>query len=109
MILAFRATVKPTILFLLNLRGSPHPRRGMDGFIPRASPRATPLKSFFCFVLFFFFFFFFSETGFLCIAPGCPGSHSVDQVGLELRNLPASASQVLGLKASTPGSLKSFK
>jgi hypothetical protein len=31
--------------------------------------------------------------------PGCPGTHSVDQAGLELRNLPASASQVLGLKA----------
>jgi hypothetical protein len=30
---------------------------------------------------------------------GCPGTHFVDQAGLELRNLPASASQVLGLKA----------
>jgi hypothetical protein len=29
----------------------------------------------------------------------CPGTHSVDQAGLELRNLPTSASQVLGLKA----------
>jgi hypothetical protein len=38
-------------------------------------------------VLFFFFWFF--ETVFLCIAPAV----------LELRNLPASASQVLGLKA----------
>jgi hypothetical protein len=25
--------------------------------------------------------------------PGCPGTHSVDQAALELRNLPASASQ----------------
>jgi hypothetical protein len=33
-------------------------------------------------------------------SPGCPGTHFVDQAGLELRNLPASASQVLGLKAS---------
>jgi hypothetical protein len=33
----------------------------------------------------------------LC-SPGCPGTHSVDQAGLELRNLPASASQVLGLQ-----------
>jgi hypothetical protein len=33
----------------------------------------------------------------LC-SPGCPGTYSVDQAGLELRNLPASASQVLGLK-----------
>ena len=34
----------------------------------------------------------------LC-SPGCPGAHSVDHTGLELRNPPASASQVLGLKA----------
>jgi hypothetical protein len=35
----------------------------------------------------------------LC-SPGCPGTHSVDQAGFDLRNPPASASQVLGLKAS---------
>ena len=29
---------------------------------------------------------------------GCPGTHSVDQAGLEVRNLPPSASQLLGLK-----------
>jgi hypothetical protein len=34
-------------------------------------------------------------------SPGCPGTHLVDQAGLELRNLPASASRVLGLKACT--------
>jgi hypothetical protein len=34
----------------------------------------------------------------LC-SPGCPGTHSVDQAGLELRDLPAYAFQVLGLKA----------
>jgi hypothetical protein len=34
----------------------------------------------------------------LC-SPGCPGTHSVDQAGVELRNPPASASQVLGLQA----------
>jgi hypothetical protein len=34
----------------------------------------------------------------LC-SSGCPGTHSVDQAGLELRNLPVSASQVLGSKA----------
>jgi hypothetical protein len=33
------------------------------------------------------------------VSPGCPGTHSVDQAGLKLRNLPASASRVLGLKA----------
>jgi hypothetical protein len=31
-------------------------------------------------------------------SPGCPGTHAVDQAGLELRNPPASASHVLGLK-----------
>jgi hypothetical protein len=53
------------------------------------------------------FFFFFSFCLFVCFfrdrislcSPGCPGTHSVDQAGLELRNPPASASQVLGLKA----------
>ena len=40
-----------------------------------------------------------NETGFLCAAPGCPGTHSVDQAGLELTNSPASASQALALKA----------
>jgi hypothetical protein len=46
--------------------------------------------------LFFFFFFFFFFFGFS--SPGCPETHSVDQAGLKLRNPPASASQVLGLK-----------
>jgi hypothetical protein len=32
---------------------------------------------------------------------GCLGTHSVDQGGLKLRDPPASASQVLGLKACT--------
>jgi hypothetical protein len=32
-------------------------------------------------------------------SPGCPATHSVDQAVLESRNPPASASQVLGLKA----------
>jgi hypothetical protein len=47
----------------------------------------------------------FFETGFRCCSPGCPGTHAVDQAGLELRNPPASASPVLGLKAcaTTPG------
>jgi hypothetical protein len=34
--------------------------------------------------------------------PGCPGTHSVDQAVLNLRNLPASASRVLGLKVYAP-------
>jgi hypothetical protein len=46
----------------------------------------------------FFFFLVFRDGVSLC-SPGCLGTHSVDQAGLELRNPPASASQVLGLKA----------
>jgi hypothetical protein len=59
-----------------------------------------------CFVLFCFHFLFcfvllcFPDRVSLC-SPGCPGTHFVDQAGLKLRNLPASASQVLGLKACT--------
>jgi hypothetical protein len=48
----------------------------------------------------FFFFSFFPDRVSLC-SPGCSGTHSVDQAGLELSNLPASAPQVLGLKACT--------
>jgi hypothetical protein len=38
-------------------------------------------------------------------SPGCPGTHSIDQASLELRNPPASASQILELKvcATTSG------
>jgi hypothetical protein len=43
-------------------------------------------------------FCFFQDRVSLC-SPGCPGTHFVDQAGFKLRNLPASASQVLGLKA----------
>jgi hypothetical protein len=63
---------------------------------------------------FFFFFFFFLVFGFWFLEIGdrislysshCPRTHSVDQTGLKLRNPPASASRVLGLKActTTPG------
>jgi hypothetical protein len=34
----------------------------------------------------------------LC-SPGCPGTHFVDQAGLKLRNLPASASLLKGSRA----------
>jgi hypothetical protein len=57
---------------------------------------------FICFVivvLFCFVLFFFRDMVSLC-NPGCPGTHAVDQAELELRNPPASASEVLGLKAS---------
>ena len=47
---------------------------------------------------FFFYLFCFQDRVFLC-NPDCPGTSSVDQAGLKLRDSPASASQVLGLKA----------
>jgi hypothetical protein len=66
----------------------------------------------FGFFFFFFFFFGFGFGGLVCLfgwlvfqdrvslcSPVCPGTHFVVEAGLELRNLPASASQVLGLKA----------
>jgi hypothetical protein len=31
--------------------------------------------------------FFISETGFLCVALGCTGTHSVDQAGLKLTEI----------------------
>ena len=46
----------------------------------------------------FFFFLVYRDWVSLC-SPDCLGTHSVDQTGLELRNPPASTSQVLGLKA----------
>jgi hypothetical protein len=55
-----------------------------------------------------FFFLVFRDSVSL-YSPGCPGTHFVDQAGLELRNPPASASQVLGLKAcATTPSLLSY-
>jgi hypothetical protein len=46
------------------------------------------------------FCFVFRDRVSLC-SPGCPGAHSVDQAGLELRNLPASASRLKAC-ATTP-------
>ena len=42
----------------------------------------------------------FFETGFLC-SFCCPETHSVDQAGLELTDLPASASRILRVKVCT--------
>jgi hypothetical protein len=50
------------------------------------------------FACFGFCLFVFRDRVSLC-SSGCPGTHFVDQAGLKLRNLPASAFQVLGLKA----------
>jgi hypothetical protein len=58
------------------------------------------------FFFFFWFWFWFFQDRVSLYSPGCTGTHFVDQAGLELRNPPASASRVLGLKAcaTTPGS-----
>jgi hypothetical protein len=55
------------------------------------------IKRFIFFLSFFFLFFFWDRVSLYSL--GCPGTHVVDQAGLELRNPPVSASQVLGLKA----------
>jgi hypothetical protein len=49
----------------------------------------------FCFLVLFF------RDRVSLYSPSCPGTHFVDQAGLELRNPPASASRVLGLKTWT--------
>jgi hypothetical protein len=54
------------------------------------------LLTIFCFEFFVCLFVFQNRVS-LC-SPGYPGTHSVDQAGLTLRNPPASASQMLGLK-----------
>jgi hypothetical protein len=59
---------------------------------------------FVCLFVCFLFFVLSRDRASLC-SLGCPGTHSVDQAGLELRNPPASASQVLGLKSCTTTAL----
>jgi hypothetical protein len=60
----------------------------MLGIEPQSSGRTASV-----FILFYFF-----ETRIFCVASGSAGTPFVDQIGLELRNPPASASPVLGLK-----------
>jgi hypothetical protein len=43
-------------------------------------------------ILFYLFFFLVFRDRVSLYSPGCPGTHFVDQAGLELRNPPASAS-----------------
>jgi hypothetical protein len=70
------ALTDQSLVFHLHINSTLHPRFPLD------YPTSHQI-----FVLFF-------KTGFLC-SPGCPGTHSVDQAGLELRNPPASAPQML--------------
>jgi hypothetical protein len=59
------------------------------------------------FVCLFVFVFLFFQDRVSLYSPSCPGTHFVDQACLKLRNLPASASRVLRLKAcaTTPGKI----
>jgi hypothetical protein len=64
------------------------------------------------FIYLFIYFFIFRDRVSLC-SPGCPGTHFVDQAGLELRNLPASAARVppeciLKACAATPSHFEVF-
>jgi hypothetical protein len=54
--------------------------------------------TFYFYLICLFVCFVFRDRVSLC-SPSYPGTHFVDQAGLKLRNPPASASQVLGLKA----------
>jgi hypothetical protein len=62
-----------------------------------------PLVAFYLFIYLFIYLVFRDRVS--LYSPDCPGTHFVDQASLELRNPPASASRVLGLKAcaTTPG------
>jgi hypothetical protein len=70
-------------------------------------PGAAIISRLSIFTLFFFFFLLVFRDRVSLYSPGSPGTHSVDQAGLELRNLPASASRVLGLKACATTALNS--
>jgi len=74
-------------------------KRKCHTHFPKASPVWWRFLKIHLIFLYIFIYFGFSRQGFSLYSPGCPGTHSVDQAGLELRNPPASASQVLGLKA----------
>jgi hypothetical protein len=82
---------------------------------PSFYPHFTLLFVFFfllAFTLFVVYLFFFMHIKFIFLiffqdrvslfSPGCPGTHSVDQARLELRNPPASGSQVLELRHAPP-------
>jgi hypothetical protein len=77
----------------------------IDVLFGKLSPITMHLRLFptFCFIRFsvsrFLFVCLFFWDRVSLYSPGCPGTHSVDQAGLKHRNLPAFASQVLGLKA----------
>jgi hypothetical protein len=78
-----------------NTKYTPFSQIRIPNIILKSTPSFYVVVSFVCLFVCFLFFVF-RDRVFL-YSPGYPGTHSVDQAGLELRNLPASAS--LGLKA----------
>ena len=60
--------------------------------------RCSLFSSVYFWLLYLFIYLVFQDRVSL-LSPGCLGTHSIDQADLELRDLPASASRVLGLKA----------
>jgi hypothetical protein len=92
------------------IRDSPTPTP-FPSLPPLPPPPPSPSLLYFIFLIFYFYFFFvFFKTGFLHIALAVLELTFVDQAGLELRNPPASASQVLALKAcATTAQLLFFK
>jgi hypothetical protein len=80
-------------MFLLKTLTSSSEKSSFSGPVVRKSLCHNDPCPFFIFL----FFFGISRQGF-SVYLGCPGTHFVDQAGLELRNSPTSASQVLGLQ-----------
>jgi hypothetical protein len=91
---------KSVDLFVWGVCATAHMWRSENDLLESFSSFCLVFFFFFVCLFVFFFVFVFGDRVFL-YRPGCPGTHSVDQAGLELRNPPASASQVLGLKVST--------
>jgi hypothetical protein len=73
-----------------------------EGVADASEPTLFLFPSFLgCLFVCLFVFLVFLDRVSLC-SPGCPGTHSVDQAGLELRNLPASPFLFLDLNVG-PG------
>jgi hypothetical protein len=82
------------LLLIMVVKPWQHEKAGNIAPLWLAERRMLILSSLVC----LFVCLFFPARVSLC-SPGCPGTHSVDQAGLELRIPPASAPQVLGSKA----------
>jgi hypothetical protein len=88
-------------VYYVRLWYSGRPEEGVRCWGPGAASQWSPLKSSECVCMFCSFVcvcvcvcvcVFPRDRVSLC-SPGCPGTHSVDQAGLKLRNPPASASE----------------